>query len=593
MRIDSDYHMSVDEMENNFNVQAGPGAGKTYWLVNHIKNVLRNSKRLKKTRKIVCITYTNTGVNTINERLGNYSEQVEVSTIHSFLYNNVFKPYIGFISCEYELDYVKVKGHEDVKISRSKIIEWIQNHPYKSEFRDPFTENQLISFSKNLDSLFNFMNSLKYKLNENNGVINLVCEYKSYEVKINKQTLTILQKDLLGFKKVYWKNGVISHDDLLFFSYKLLEKYPFIIRILNSKYPYFFIDEIQDTNLIQLKIIEMIAKNETVIGFIGDKVQSIYSFQDAIYNKFEEINLKDIKNYEIIGNRRSTQNIINVLNLMRRDIKQKAIRNVEGNKPVIVIGDRLEAIKKYKYFDGYELTTLSRKNITANEIEEVVNEEDLNENLEEEQRNIDGNKERRDVIKYMTLAIESARVSNFKEALNYLDKIDRLKIYDVKTKLEYLKILLRGYQEYFNKPLKDLNDYINNNLEIFQLSKISRGKIKEFYTKISYKQFAISLRNPNRKCSNITIHQSKGDEFDNVMLIKNVTSNKDLDFIINPDLENNEEHRIYYVAMSRAKENLFINIPKMFEEYDIEKLKIFFEIVFIEETKEIIDDSKK
>jgi len=114
MEIKSDYCIPIEDIENNFKVQAGPGAGKTYWLVNHIKNVLKNSKRLQKTRKIACITYTNISVNTINERLGNYSEQVEVSTIHSFLYSNVFKPYIRFIADRYELDFSKEIGRAHV-----------------------------------------------------------------------------------------------------------------------------------------------------------------------------------------------------------------------------------------------------------------------------------------------------------------------------------------------------------------------------------------------------------------------------------------------------------------------------------------------
>lgn len=75
----------IINIEENFKVEAGPGAGKTEFLVNHIKNVVQHSDRLSCVRKIACITYTNTGVNAILQRLGkNVSERVEVSTIHSF-----------------------------------------------------------------------------------------------------------------------------------------------------------------------------------------------------------------------------------------------------------------------------------------------------------------------------------------------------------------------------------------------------------------------------------------------------------------------------------------------------------------------------
>ena len=93
--------ISTDKIpiEEGFKVEAGPGAGKTDFLVNHIKNVIQNSDRLSCTRKVACITYTNTGVETILQRLGkSVSGKVEVSTIHSFLYRNVVKPYATFIS---------------------------------------------------------------------------------------------------------------------------------------------------------------------------------------------------------------------------------------------------------------------------------------------------------------------------------------------------------------------------------------------------------------------------------------------------------------------------------------------------------------
>jgi len=83
-RITSD--SALIDIEHHFRVSAGPGAGKTHWLVEHIRNVLHRSNRLGKTRKIACITYTNIAVETILSRLGTSVDRVEVSTIHSFLY---------------------------------------------------------------------------------------------------------------------------------------------------------------------------------------------------------------------------------------------------------------------------------------------------------------------------------------------------------------------------------------------------------------------------------------------------------------------------------------------------------------------------
>jgi len=84
----------ISDLETHYIVSAGPGAGKTRWLINHIKNVLNNSARLSNNRKIACITYTNVAAETILERLGYNGDRVEVSTFHSFLYKNVIKPFL-------------------------------------------------------------------------------------------------------------------------------------------------------------------------------------------------------------------------------------------------------------------------------------------------------------------------------------------------------------------------------------------------------------------------------------------------------------------------------------------------------------------
>ncbi|MEO1134230.1 MAG: ATP-binding domain-containing protein, partial [Cyanobacteria bacterium J06639_1] len=70
---------------------------------------------------------------------------------------------------------------------------------------------------------------------------------------------------------------------------------------------------------------------------------------------------------------------------------------------------------------------------------------------------------------------------------------------------------------------------------------------------------------------NRTIHKAKGDEFDNVILI--LKSMSDLDFILKPKFEE-EEHRINYVAVSRAKKKLFISVPSLLGLSDVDKDKL-------------------
>ena len=77
---------TLDNIETNFKVYAGPGAGKTSWLIDHLERVLKKSDRLERTKQIACITYTNVAAEEIISRLDCDKTRFDISTIHSFLY---------------------------------------------------------------------------------------------------------------------------------------------------------------------------------------------------------------------------------------------------------------------------------------------------------------------------------------------------------------------------------------------------------------------------------------------------------------------------------------------------------------------------
>lgn len=128
----------LGDIEHHFRVLAGPGAGKTHWLVNHIKHVLHTSERLGKNRKVACITYTNTAVEIIRNRLGSSSHQVEVSTIHSFLYRHIIKPYMHFIADDHGFNISRLDGHDDIFISRTMTENWLNQHTNRSSLKGSF-----------------------------------------------------------------------------------------------------------------------------------------------------------------------------------------------------------------------------------------------------------------------------------------------------------------------------------------------------------------------------------------------------------------------------------------------------------------------
>jgi len=108
-------------IEQHFKLYAGPGAGKTTFLTNHIKNVLRSSNKLKRTRRIACITYTNAAVDNLKKRLNTSVESLEITTIHSFCYKHIVKPFMWLIDpCPLPLE--KLDGHDEIKLRKGQIF---------------------------------------------------------------------------------------------------------------------------------------------------------------------------------------------------------------------------------------------------------------------------------------------------------------------------------------------------------------------------------------------------------------------------------------------------------------------------------------
>lgn len=569
---------SLIPIENHFRVAAGPGAGKTYWLVQHIKNVLHHSQRLKKTRKIACITYTNVAVETILKRLGTSVNQVEVSTLHSFLYKHIVKPYASYLESEYELNVKEMDGHEDTVVHFKKVKHWIENHPNSKLLKHPYSINQLIKQEENIMSLTRWLHHLTYQIDEQESLKIVGDNKQAYSLvrgggnwkrrNLSKECLNILSSDLVGYKKLYWSKGIIDHNDVLFFSYQLLKKHSFILNVLRAKFPYLYIDEFQDTSPIQVEILKLIGAKETIVGIIGDEAQSIYGFQGADPCQFVSFSLPGLLEYVMEENRRSTNSIVDLLNIIRKDIQQKKYRNTEGEKPILLIGEKIAALTKAQELcNDKEVYTLSRDNPTSNAMKKYLYEEIVNDKLIEELLEVDkssnSNNYRSSVIVACLKSAEYAREGDINRAIKELEGITK-DIHDKeerkKLALKSLFLLLKEYDNYIDKSLYEFYSLIKNKVRP-EISRLREGAPKTFYENYKYRQLALCVNIIDDKSKYRTIHKSKGDEFDNVLIV--LKSSTELDVFSKPDLKNNEEHRIRYVALSRAKERIFINVPSI------------------------------
>jgi len=560
---------SLIPINEHFKISAGPGAGKTHWLVNHIKNVLQHSDKLGSYKKIACITYTNVAVDTIVKRLDFVADRVEVSTIHGFLYKHIIKPYMSFIADEHDFNVKKMDGHDDHNISRGRIVDWIKAHPNVSNLSHPYTVNQLILRNENLIAMGNWLQSLGYKF-EGNDIVISIDNSKAFHNETGRRVmlskancLDKLAPGLLEYKKMFWRKGILHHDDVLYFAFLLLKKFPFILTVLRAKFPYFFIDEFQDTSPIQTEIVKMISTTDTVIGVIGDRAQSIFSFQGANPDLFTSFSTPSMVIYLIKDNRRSSNQVVGLLNKIRTDMQQDPVRNVEGARVKILIGSLENAFKHVsEACTGEDFVSLSRDNTTSNILRRQSNSSLLEINLLDTWNIKDSNGDRRSVVLRSMKALELGRQKRFKESIQEMSK----NFYSIKDRTEQKKValakislLLSQYNNFRVQPLFTFYELVKSVVDS-SLSGMRAGAIKDFYDGYTYDQVGDFINIPEDDSWSRTIHKAKGDEFDNVLMVIKDESN--LSFLLNPNLSS-EEQRVYYVAASRSRERLFINVPTL------------------------------
>ncbi len=564
--IDSNTEIPV---EQHFRIAAGPGAGKTHWLVNHIRYVLNHSKRMGNLKKIACITYTNVGAATILDRLDFIADRVDISTIHSFIYVNIVKPFASFIPAEYELNIARIDGHDDHIVSKKRIKDWVNQHPNVSQFSHPYSVSQLTNIPNNLEGLGRWLSSLHYVFEGDNLKLtadNSQAYYMDGSTRRNLGKTTCLDKltsGLLDYKKVFWRKGVLHHDDVLFFGYLLLKNNPFILTVLRAKFPYFFVDEFQDTSPIQATLLKMIGEKETIIGVIGDKAQSIYSFQGASPIHFDQFTLPGLQNYLISDNRRSTDLIVKLLNHIRKDMEQKGIRQIPGVKPVMFVGDPDNSILEIIKLSGDgPIATLAWDNITANAMKRKMQSGLPPKDLIVELNVKDSNTERRSIILCCMQALELAKQKRFKEAIKELERNFRdlpKKDERKKNAFKCLSFLLKSYDKFKNESLFSFFTLVKTHV-CRDVTNLVRGGILDYYNSYTYEQFAVCIKIVEDNSANRTIHKAKGDEFDRVLVVINDKSH--LNFLLNPNLTT-EQQRIFYVAVSRSRDLLYICVPEL------------------------------
>ena len=495
IEISSDSQIDIN---HHFRVSAGPGAGKTHWLSLHVSHVLKTSECLGKMGKVACLSYTNVGADTLMGRMYEDGNRVLSCTIHSFLYAYIVKPYLHFIAAEEGFNLELLTGEDDRILSDYNTFEEI-----KKTIKQFYAEQ---------DATFSAIRAAKWRLQEDDS---LKC-YAIPPKRCCKKGYILSENAYVVYKKLAWAKGYMHYDDVLYFSYKLIQKYPFIGKTLAIQFPYVFVDEFQDTNPIQAKIIKQLGDNGTIVGVIGDYAQSIYGFLGADPRQFVTFNLDGLRDYTIKDNRRSCNEIIDLLNIIRTEFQQHPIRNEYTMKPLLLVGELMACYDEAQRIATDEVHALSYRNIEANILKQRVNVHVQDSRI---LNNIaDSNSNRKEFVTTWIKAIEHARSKQFGAAFKMLENIG---VVDIEAYTS-VKDALNDYEKYCNGTLKDFFDYL---CEHWEITKMKRGtNIYNFYCSHTYRELSQCVGLLEESSAQRTVHKAKGDEFDNVLVVFHSTS---------------------------------------------------------------------
>lgn len=602
--------LDLESINSNKKVYAGPGAGKTYFLINNIKDMFRKDTKIYKSekKKILCITYTNSAVDEIKSRLDGYEDNIEICTIHSFIIEYIIKFYQNELKKIMKDDYgIEIKGNKKISSQiegvgilhgqdKQQIFEYINNN---------LGTNEEINYSKKT------MGEVKVDIEK------YITEDKK-ELKCSDKIAEIHRKII---KKYLWDViRKLNHDEILYFGYRILERNPTILYAIRAQFPYIFVDEFQDTNPLQTKMLLKICEKISKITIIGDIAQSIYSFQGARPTQFTTFFLPGMKEYEIKGNRRSTCNIVHMCNYIRRndnleqvsikeykndEEKQKSesklvhfVLNSSNEKIESIIKDVLKSqgailTRTWAYAFNYIMDISDTQKDILKKIYSSYYASPIDIRYEiVESSSILWVKAFKFII-LLNEAYKTRTINNVLNAINIYGKIDRKNL----ERNFSVNIIIK-----LNRFLDDLFKDINNNSKVIEIindfnkkmSENDNKEIKSFLNNISNvedfkievfseedKPIFINLINEvewntayalfkdvfSKDSKYMTVHQAKGLEWKKVFVSITAAKGDSTSFAemfrnsnIISETPSDEFTRIFYVACSRAIEELYIAI---------------------------------
>ena len=580
---------AVNHTEGPCLVLAGAGSGKTRVLTERIIKLIDDGVS---PYNILAITFTNKAAKEmrvrVQNKIGDVANSIFIGTFHSFGLRILRENYdaIGYSS------NITILDTDDTKSLIKRILKENSFDPADYDIKHIISK---ISSAKN-DGISPLEFS-KLFLNEHDKVIGLVYE---------------------KYLKLLKENNSVDFDDLLLKPVEIFKKRKDILEKYQERFRYILVDEYQDTNSIQYELCKMLAKKYNNIFVVGDANQSIYSWRNADYRNILNFE-KDYKNAHVVlleENYRSTNTILKAANSVIKNNNEGTKLNLwtsigDGEKvEYIRVEDEIKessfVINKIKELvsEGYsysDFAVLYRTNAQSRTVEEAF----VRNNIP---YNIIGSyyfynrKEIKDLIAYLNLiyntndsvslervintpkrGIGTKTIDNIRKKANMND-ISLFDAIDSGKELEFKKLILELIED---SKTMNLSDLIEDVLVKTGLRReYELDKSIESDTKVEnlneFKSLAVNFEDNgiydlSTFLENIMLVSDKGQyaEDDNNVNIMTLHSAKGLEFNIvfilgmeegifphsrsfESAKELEEERRLCYVGITRAKKKLYL-----------------------------------
>ena len=358
-KLNSEQKRAVDAIDGPVMAVAGPGTGKTQILALRIGKILQETDI--GAGGILCLTFTNSGVKAMRERLVDYiganGNDVVISTFHSFALEYLIEKNYQLLGFDLE---PKILSDEEAVFLVDEILhenDWKYIRPranpemYFSELkqlisllkRERLAPGDFLSYvEEDIKNLKNDPESLSSR-GESKGKLK-----KEIENKIASLERT---KEVVEFYRLYEEKkktlSFVDYDDILEYAVELVEKYENIRADILENFQYVLVDEHQDSSGIQNNFIKAVWQNEEKpnIFVVGDDRQLIYGFSGASVSYFQDFSniFGKTKLITLTENYRSTANILSVAD----DLLQSSLAG--GKLKSNIKGDSKIGLYEYTY----------------------------------------------------------------------------------------------------------------------------------------------------------------------------------------------------------------------------------------------------